>query len=428
MKRHVGPINNQLMNFSYWFAKRLRLRHGAPASTATGAVIAVTGVALALMVMELCLAVTAGFKHEIERKVLGFDAPVSVLPAYDSNTATSDTELRCTDSLTAVIADAVPDAVQIPVFRRHSILKTDNDFMAVQCLARGAGHDESFERENMVSGSWPDFNSMAEADSIVISTVMAGKLGLNVGDKTLMYFFVDDRPKVRRAYICGIYKSNFGEYDNSIVYAPLDMMRRLGNDSVSATSIALEGIEKEHIDEVAGRLQNELLNAFSTGRLKQTYPVTDILTSGAVFFNWLDLLDTNVIVIFILMIAVAAFTLISSLFIIILDRVQAIGILRSLGATGHTVSRVFVFVALRLVGIGMIIGNALSLGIIVMQNVTHLLCLDPDMYYIDYVPFELNWTSVVLLNIGTAVVAWLILILPARIAVRVDPASTMRYE
>lgn len=416
------------MNFSYWFSNRLRIRRGAPSSTVTGAVIAVAGVALALMVMELSLAVTSGFKNEIERKVFGFDAPVTVLPPYDYNTATSAVELHPGDTLSAVIASAVPDAAQVPIFRRHAILKTDNDFMAVECVSHGPGHEDSFERSNIVDGSWPDFNTPADADSIVISTVMADRLGLGTGDRIFMYFFVDGNPRARRAFIAGIYRSNFGEYDKSILYAPLGMMQRLGSDRSAVTAIALEGLDKDNIAADADRLQQALLSAYRSGQLSEAYPVTDILETGAVFFNWLDLLDTNVVVIFILMIAVAAFTLISSLFIIILDRVTTIGILRSLGASGQAVNRIFIFVALRLVGLGMIIGNALSIEIIALQRATHFLKLDPDMYYLNYVPLEFNWTTILMLNTGTAVAAWLILILPARLAARVDPASAMRYE
>lgn len=416
------------MKFSYWFSNRLRLRHDTPASTVTGAVIAVTGVALALMVMELSLAVTSGFKHEIERKVFGFDSPVTVMPAYDYNTATSDTEIHLNDTLSEIIAKAVPQGIQVPVFNRHAIIKTDNDFMAVQCRSYGSGHNDQFERANITAGSWPDFHRPPDADSIVISTVMADKLGIDIGDRIFMYFMIDDTPKARRAFVAGTYTSSFGEYDNSIIYTPIDMMRRLSSDSAAATGIAIEGIDKSHIPDCSDRLQKALVDAYRNGRISKAYPVTDILDTGAVFFNWLDLLDTNVVVIFILMIAVAAFTLISSLFIIILDRVTTIGILRALGTSRRTVKHIFVFVTLRLVGIGMLIGNILSVGIIALQRATHVMRLDPDMYYLDFVPLEFNWTTLMILNIGTAAAAWLILILPARLAARIDPASAMRYE
>lgn len=408
----------------------MRLRRGAPASTATGVVIAVAGVALALMVMELSLSVASGFKHEIERKVLGFDAPVSVLPAYDYYTGTSEPEMVLTDTLCRIIADAAgPERRIVPTFRRHAILKTDNDFMAVECLSRDVSHDSGFEQSNMVSGVWPGFADDADADSIVISETMAVKLGVNTDEKIFMYFFVDDMPKARRAVIAGLYRSNFGEYDNSVVFAPLSMMRRLGTAGPgSATSVAVENVTKDEINPLSEKIQEALVDAYRTGEVGKIYTVTNIFNSGAVFFSWLELLDTNVVVIFILMICVAAFTLISSLFIIILDRMSTIGLLRALGASKRCVSNTFVFVALRLVGLGMLIGNVLGIGVILLQRATHFLPLDPQMYYLAYVPFELNWLTLALLNIGTAAGAWLILILPAKMASRIEPARTMRYE
>ena len=427
------------MKFDYWFSKRLNLRRGAPASTSTGVVIAVIGVALALMVMELSLAVSAGFKHEIERKVMGFDSPVSVLPAYDYHTGLSDAEMRLDDSIRNAIEkvisrrDLVSDSHGITLsqkYSRHAILKTDSDFIAVECLANGPGHDDAFERSLIVDGEWPDFMADDAGESLVISAPMADKLGIGVGEKVYLYFFSDDEAKARRAFVKGLYKSNFGEYDDAVVYTSLGMQQGLGYgaDSLTCTSVSIEGIDKPDIPAFTEALQSSLLQDYSRGELQRVYPVNNVLNSGALFFNWLDLLDTNVVVIFILMICVSAFTLISSLFIIILDRVPTIGLLRALGATKTDVSDIFVYLALRLVGLGMIIGNVLALGLIAIQDATHFLPLDPEMYYLAYVPFEISWSTVLWLNLGVAVVAWLILNLPARLAARIDPASTMRYE
>jgi len=392
-------------------------------------VIAVAGVALALMVMELSLAVASGFKHEIERKVMGFDALVSVLPAYDYYTATSASEMTLNDSLQRVIDSTLPGTVAVPAFSRHAILKTDNDFLAVECLSHGKGHNSSFERSIMTDGTWPDFNGQHNSDSIVISRPIADRLGLATGDKVYLYFFVDDRPKARRAFVAGMYRSNFEEYDNAIIYTSLPLMQGLGSqDSLSCTSISIEGLTKNDVEPATEQLQNALLQAYSKGEITTVHPVNNIFNTGALFFNWLDLLDTNVIVIFILMICVATFTLISSLFIIILDRVPTIGLLRALGATRRQVSQIFVHIALRLVGKGIFIGNILAIGIMLIQNLTHFIPLNPQMYYLAYVPFEINWLSIIALNAGVALGAWLILIIPARIAARVDPAATMRYE
>lgn len=417
------------MRVAYWISKRLRIGRGAPASTSTGVVIAVAGVALALVVMELSLAVAVGFKNEIRRKIAGFDATVSVLPPVNYATAIEEPTLHASDTLMNVVREAVPNGRLSLVVSRPAILKTDNDFNAVKCIAYDVTHDDSFERSNMVDGVWPSLTDESSRDSIVLSQPLANRLGLEIGDKTYLYFFIDGEVKARRVFVSGLYRSNFAEYDNYVVYASLPMLQRLaGNDSLAATSISVEGITIDDAQRVSSQLSKRLLDAMSTGELMRLYRTSDIATTGALYLNWLDLLDTNVVVIFALMLCVAAFTLISSLFIIILDRVTTIGILRSLGASKSMVSSIFINIAMRLVGLGMLIGNVLGIGLIFVQSTTHAIPLDPEMYYLSYVPVEFNLLWFVLLNLGVAVGSWLILILPARLAARIDPASSMRYE
>lgn len=403
----------------------MRLRRGAPSSTATGVVIAVAGVALALMVMELSLAIVTGFKDEIRAKVTGFEAPVSVLPPYDVLTGNSAGDFVFSDTLARVIADALPGSQPSATLRRQAILKTDSDFAAVECVAHDSRHDRTFELSNMVDGYFP----ATPGDSIVISSPLASTLSVGCGDKIYLYFFIDGNVKARRAYIAGLYRSNFSEFDRSVVYAPLEMLQHLGQpDAAPVTSVDIEGIAPADIPAASEALQARLVESYRAGDISGLHPVTDILTTGALYFNWLDLLDTNVVVIFILMACVAAFTLISSLFIIILDRVPTIGILRALGVSRSGVSRIFVITAMRLVGAGMLIGNICGLGLAMLQQHTRLLPLDPEMYYLPYVPVEIHWGAMLALNAAVAAAAWLILILPARLAARIDPASTMRYE
>ncbi|MDO4319755.1 MAG: ABC transporter permease [Bacteroidales bacterium] len=417
------------MKFDYWFSRRMRLRRGAPSSTATGVVIAIAGVALALMVMELSLAIVTGFKNEIRAKVEGFEAAVSVLPPYDVLRGESAADFIYSDTLARVISAAVPACTPVASLHRQAILKTDNDFAAVECVARDSRHDPAFEKGNMTAGSWPGFDSEDDSDSIVISAPLARTLSLDCGDRIYLYFFINGEVKARRAFIAGLYQSNFSEFDISVVYTDLAMLQHLGPTETSpVTSVDLEGIATADIPAVTERLQDSLVAAYRAGQIAGLHPVTNVLTTGALYFNWLDLLDTNVAVIFILMACVAAFTLISSLFIIILDRVPTIGILRALGQSRGGVSHIFVIVAMRLVGTGMLIGNVCGLGLALLQRYTRLLPLDPEMYYLSYVPVEINWTAMIVLNIAVAAAAWLILILPARLAARIDPASTMRYE
>ncbi len=413
------------MKFSYWISRRMSLRQGATAGAATGAVIAVAGVALALMVMELSIAVSVGFKREIRRKLAGFEAPVSILPGYNYATRMLDAEMTAEPHLLQLIEEAAPDCKIVKSVTRRAILKTDDNFVAVECLSHDAAHDDSFERENVIAGHWPDMT--ASGDSVVISETISSRMKVGLGDKVFLYFFVDGRVKARRVVISGLYDSSFGEFDSSVIYVPFPTMQSL-SDSLGVTSLDIENVTIDDAPKVAAKINEAITKAAASGTLSRIHPVTDITERGQMYLTWLDLLDTNVVVILALLLCVAVFTLISSLFILILDHVSTIGILRAIGASSTAVSHIFINMAMRLVGRGLLIGNILGLGVAAVQYFTHFIPLDPEMYYLSYVPVEFPWLLFVLLNIGVMVGTWLILILPARLAARIDPASTMRYE
>lgn len=412
---------------TYWLSRRLRPGRHTSAGALTGAVIAVAGVALSLLVMLVSMAVSTGFTGEIHRKVAGFTSPVTVLPPADYISQVSEGEFVVPPAVSNLITTRYPAARAVENVTRHALIKTADDFTAVECISHGTGHDDSFERANIIRGNWPD--DWADArDSVVISEPIARRMGLDIGDRTFFYFFVDEAIKARPLTVAGIYESHFGEYDNMVVYTSIDMMRRLAGDERAVTALDIEGVAIDRAPEVASAIEGDIRALAAAGRIPAPLPVTDVTRRGALYFNWLELLDTNVVVIFILMLCVASFTLISSLFILILDRVATIGLLRSIGLSRRAVSDIFVHMALRLVGLGLIIGNLLGLSLIYIQSVTHIIPLDPEMYYLSYVPVQISWWSVAALNLGFIAGAWLILILPARIAARIDPATTMRYE
>ncbi len=413
--------------FVTWFSRRLRLRGAGSASASTGAVIAVGGVALAVIIIELSLAIVTGFKSEIRRKVAGFNAPVSVTAPVDVTTGHTGSTFAASDSLTDIIRASLPEGARLcPTLRRQAMVKTDSAFAAVEFVARGIGHDPAFERSCMVEGTMP--SDTASRPEIVVSTSLASKLGLTTGSRPYLYFFVDGEVKARRATVSGLYCSHFGEYDDAVGYTAMPLLEGL-SATPQLTSIDIEGISGD--DAIAGysdRLQERLVGAWRAGELSTLHPVTNVYDTGALYFNWLELLDTNVVVIFILMLCVAGFTLISSLFIIVLDRIPTIGVLRALGTTKHTVSAIFLRLALRLAGAGVLAGNIVGLGLALMQQHLRVIPLDPEMYYLSYVPVLVEPLHMLLLNAGILAAIWLILIVPAGYAARIDPASAMHYE
>lgn len=409
-----------------WISRRMRL---GTDGTAVGTVIAVTGVALALTVMELTLGIVVGFKDEIKRKLMGFDAQISIEAAYDPYTRTQAATIAPSSALMDIVGDEAPGAESRLVLRLPGILKTDSDFEGIVFVGQSPESDFSFERGNIVEGSWPDYASDSCRNDIVISRATASALGLAVGDKVYSTYIIDEAVKMRRNTVAAIFEADFGEYDRTVAYASLAALQSIaGLDPDEGNRLELRGMPEEMISPAASKIESAMLAAMGNGTLDAYYPVQTVEQSGAIYFNWLSLLDTNVAVIFCLMLCVAAFTLVSSLFILVLDNVPAIGILRSMGASRRLIRSIFVDLGMRIVLRGMIAGNILGLGLLLIQKYTRMIPLDPEAYYLNCVPVEIRPWSFVALNIGVALAAWLVLWIPARTASSVDPAKTINFE
>lgn len=414
-----------------FIARRLNFKRNDNRPQSPAIAVAVIGVALAVIVMTVAVAVMLGFKHEIRDKVMGFDSGITI-QAY-SMTQHNDylpAPVVLNDTIRTIITEEIPaDATLTLNLRQPAILKTDDNFLGIVLNGLAADGDYSFISKNLIDGTIPDYSDPESADRIIVSESMANTLGLSTGDRIRTYFFIDDRIRVRNPEISAIYNSNFGEYDRTVAYCSLSLPGRLlGLDSISGGAIAVNGIAPEKLEYYTDRLQQHLADAYYAGTTDTWYQVDNVYHTGALYFNWLELLDTNVVVILILMACVSGFSLVSSLFIIILERVSTIGLLKAIGTPDAMIRRIFIYMAQRLVITGLIAGNLVAAGLVVLQHHTRFLPLDPEAYYLSYVPVELHWWHMILINAGILVLSWGILLIPAHIIARISPARTMRYE
>ncbi len=416
------------MKFELFIATRMRLAR-EKSRGASSIAIAVTGVALAIIVMMLALVVVLGFKHEIRNKVMGFDSQIKVEAHAGYGDGKDGNSITFSEELKHIIDSVIPGAKTTLAIQQSGILKTQDNFMGIVFKGMDANNDWEFVDNNIIAGNRPDYSNEDNRNKVILSNIMANTLNLNVGDKVYAYFFENNNIRTRNLEIAAVYESHFGEYDRLIAFCDISLPQRLkGLNADTGGAIEITGVSPDEIETKAIELQESLSQACYENKVARLYRVNDVYKTGALYFNWLDLLDTNVVVILILMTFVAGFTLISSLFIIILERVNMIGIMKSLGATNRQVRSIFIYVAERLVIRGMLIGNAIALAIIILQEKTHLLPLDPDAYYLNYVPVEINWWHIALLNIGVIVVSCLILIVPSHMISSISPSRTMRYE
>ena len=379
--------------------------------------VALGGIIIGVLVMIVAMSVVVGFKQEITQKVAGFGSHIQVVN-FDNNSTYEMQPIYVSDSLLQAIR-AIEHVTHISTFAsKPGIIKTDSAFQGI--IFKGTDYWTYFE-QNIVEGTLP-----TEANEVLLSTELAKQLQLHVGDNFLCYFVQDDL-RVRRLYITGLYNTCMSEMDKLFVLGDIALVRQLNawkENQVSGIEVLVDDLRQlENTTHdvyflTANRL-DENGNALYTQNLQQMNPN---------IFGWLDLLDMNVVIIIILMLCVSGFSIVTGLIILILDSVQLIGTLKALGADNQFVRRIFIYQAIMLIGKGMLWGNAIGLVLCALQYFTRAIPLDAASYYVSYVPMAFPWIGWVLLNIGTLLVSWLILLAPSAIITQISPAKVMHFE
>lgn len=395
-----------------YFSDQNNVRSSRPAVR-----VALLGIVIGVLIMIVAISVVIGFKQEIIQKVAGFGSHIQVVN-FDNNSTYELQPIRVIDSLVNTI-EQIEHVTHISQFAtKPGIIKTDSTFQGI--VFKGTDYWDYFS-QNILEGTLPQSES-----EILLSKELANSLRVKVDDRLLCYF-IEDELRVRRLHVTGIYNTCMTEMDKVFVLGHIDLVRRLSEwdkDQVSGLEILVDDLR--HLSEVtesvyfatANRLDKDG-NTLYTQNLQQLNPQ---------IFGWLDLLDMNVIIIIVLMLCVSGFSIITGLIILILDSISLIGTLKALGANDQFVRRIFVYQALMLIGKGILWGNIIGLGLCAMQYFTHMIPLEASSYYVSYVPMAFAWGWWLLLNIGTFLVSWLILLAPSAIVTQISPAKVMHFE
>lgn len=410
---------NRRTYYSEWsIARRLYFSEDGEKRTSRPAVrVALGGIVIGVMVMIVTICVVVGFKREITQKVAGFGSHIQVVN-FDNNSTYELRPIRVSDSLVSRIGE-IPHVVSVSIFAsKPGIIKTDSAFQGI--VFKGTDYWDYFA-QNKVAGELP-----SSVNEVLISTELSDLLQLAVGDDFYCYF-VEEELRVRRLYVSGIYNTCMSEMDRLFVLGDIALVRQLNRwqaDQASGIEVLVDDLRNLDVvaDDVyfatANRLDAEG-NAFYTQTLEQLNPQ---------IFAWLDLLNMNVVIIILLMLCVSGFSIVTGLIILIIDSVQLIGILKALGANDGFVRRIFIYEAILLVGKGMLWGNVLGLGLCAIQYFTHLIPLESATYYVSYVPIAFPWGWWLLLNVGTLLLSWLILLAPSAVVTKISPARVMHFE
>lgn len=389
--------------------------------------IATAGVALGLAVMIISVCVVKGFQTEIRAKLAGFAAHLEVLD--ERSFSSPESYPIVTDQALMSKIKTVPGITRVQrVSEKMGILKTNDAFQTILLKGVGADFDSTFLRQCVVEGRLPRFAKEGGADEVIISQQVARTLGLKRGDRVYAYF-VSDAIRLRRFTIVGIYATNLSQFDERMIWTDRHTVNKLNDwDPEQSSALEIFLTEPEKTDVVQADI-NRLVGGMDDGRggVYGTMSLSENPTTAAVM-QWLSLLDFNVLVILALMLGVAGFTTISGLLILVLERTRTIGILKSLGASNTRIRRVFLTYATLIVAKGLLWGNILGVGIVLLQRYFGWIKLDPATYYVSEVPVEINFWWIVGLNVATLVISVLALIVPSFMISRIQPAKAIRYE
>ena len=416
------------MQFERFIAKRFmpRSKDGGGFSGPLS-VIAVASIALGVVVMVMAVSILRGFQGEIAGKVVGFGSHLTVSnyainPSYQENPVTLDNAL-------AHDLRSLKGVKHLQSFAtKGGMVKTKEQIYGILLRGLSDDYDTSFFAECLVEGKLPRFSEYSDSskpsNDVLISSTIANKLNLNVGDKLRTYFWQDQGYRSRAFAISGIYNTDLPEVDELYVIGDLRQVQKLNDwsaDEVGGYELLVDNFDQleEMRTQALSLLTNHNRYDLTVHTIKEAYPA---------LFAWLDLLNSNITLILIIMSIVCAVAIVSALLIMIFEKSRTIGVLKALGASNASVRRIFILKASRLILQGIAIGIAVSGALCFVQAKWEVVKLNAESYHMSHVPVDTDPWIFVIISVSSAAVCLLALLLPAAYISRISPAKTIKTE
>lgn len=415
-----------MSNWKFFIARRIyRSREGEKEVSKPAVRIAMAGIAIGLAVMIVSVAVVIGFKHQVRDKVIGMGSDI-VISSIEGAQLYQMNPVVANDSLLSVIRNILQVSHVQRYATKPGMIMTADNFQGMIVKGVAQEYDWTYLKAHLQEGEIPALTDSVASNRVLVSRSMADKLSLKVGDKLYTYY-IEGNVRARRLTVSGIFQTNFSAFDDYFLITDMYTVRRLNGwepDQVGGVEVAVS--DYRFLDSVNDNIRGHIQE--QTDRYGAIYCSRTSEELYPQIFAWLDLLDTNVWVILILMTGVAGFTMISGLLIIILERTQMIGVLKALGADNASIRQIFLSFSVFLIGRGMCWGNVIGLSCCLIQYFFEPIKLDPATYYVNAVPVELHLGWIVLLNVCTLLVSVGMLVGPSYLISHIHPAKSIRFE
>lgn len=405
------------MNYAYYISKTLRQRSSG-SFTRLILRLAFIGIALSVAVMLIAFATVTGFKSSIIEKVTGFDGDLYIRK-FDANRSLEGSYFSRQEVPFVALGEYGYIAAR-PLCVKAGIIRHSGEMEGLMFKGVDSTYFNDFMESCMQKGKFPGFDGDREGYQLVISAKTASRLSIDTGQYTEAIFIQNGQVRRRRFKIEGIYNTGLAEHDQTFAFCDLRVIQRIvstGYDTLNGVELVLEN------DIDAEEIQPEI-----SALLPLHLRVNTARDANFNLFEWLNYLDTNVLVILILMFFVAAVNMLSAMVVLIIERTRMIGVLKALGAPNPGILRIFWYFAFSLGGRGVLFGNFIAWAVILLQWKTSFLKLDESIYYLDRVPFELNAFNALYINAGVLFLCALVLFIPVGLIQKVSPSKTLRFD
>jgi len=411
------------LNLEYFIAKRLITAKDYKSSISAPIIkIAISAIAIGMIMMIVSVATGIGLQHKIRDKVSAFNGHI-IISNYDNNQ--SDVTLVSVSKN----QDFYPKFHSVPgvnhiqaIASKAGIIRTETAFEGI--ILKGVGTDYQWDniKEYLVSGGLPNFSQNLNQE-VLLSQLLANRLNLKVGDSFNTFFIKEDQnklPNIRRFKIVGIFNSGFQEFDATYIIGDIRHIQRINKWKPNQVG-AFEVFAKDfsNIKTVGEQVYEQTSSTLDTKTIIEKY---------SYIFEWLKLFDLNIIIILVVMIVVATINMVVALLVLILERTQMIGILKALGSNNWSVRKIFLYNAFHLILRGLFWGNAIGISLLLIQEYFGIIQLNPENYYVSQAPVEINLGYILLLNLLTITVCLLVLLIPSYMITKISPVKAIRFD
>ena len=403
------------MNTAHFIAKHIRkASKGSFSRIAMN--LAITSISIGIAVLLIALSVLGGFKRVISDKIYNFDSHIQItqIPDYREAFPLKEENRHLKNILSQ------PEIKHVSKYvTQLGIIQYQNELEGVEI--KGVGKDFSVAKfnRNLIEGRFIDFNNPNE---VVVSQRLATKLNIAVNDTVLFNVLGEKRVKHEWLYVKGIYATGLEDIDNKKVIGNIRLTQKMHHWD----SIYFEGLDLDihNIDSLSNHFEKIENLCIRTLELE----ARSIENRYYAVFDWLEIISANVNFLFVIVFIIVFVNIFSIVLVIIMERSSMIGILKALGANNRLIGRSFYSLMMLVTTKSILIGNVIMLALYLIQTQTHFIPLDPETYYMSYVPMNWDWSSFVLINIGTVIVISLIVIFPVLIISSIRPIKAIKFE